>query len=50
MAIVSCPYLRAFGDLRALTWRELSELEAVEVLDFDQQWLDLPMPKIWPRD
>lgn len=44
------PYLRVVGDLRALTWRELPELDAVEVQDFDQRWLDLPMPKIWPRD
>lgn len=44
------PYLRGVGDVRALTWRELPELDAVEIQDFDQSWLDLPRPKIWPRD
>jgi hypothetical protein len=44
------PYLRTLGDIRALTWRELPELDAVEVQDFDQRWLDLPFPRIWPRD
>lgn len=43
------PYLRTLGDVRALTWRELPELDAVEVQDFDQPWLDLPFPRIWPR-
>jgi hypothetical protein len=37
------PYLRTLGDIRALTWRELPELDAVEVQDFDQVWLDLPV-------
>lgn len=44
------PYLRALGMLTCLAWRQLPELEAVEVIDFDQPYRDLPMPVVWPRD